>query len=175
MDYGCATELISSAQTPQQPPTDYAAFVLSVISDVTRRAAVDNEKSPSSSLLSERDTEKSSSSTPVFDQAALRYCLHLSSSYLVSDATTNPASGLTTWNSGFNRIIDVLDALHARGELELETVNAASRACSECWTASGNWRALEESRSAIRAVAGRLKRLLDENGKTFKGARVYVP
>ena len=57
----------------------------------------------------------------------------------------------------------------------LETVNAASRACSECWTAAGNWRALESSRDAIRTIAGRLQRLLDENGKTFKGARVYVP
>ncbi|VDC04103.1 unnamed protein product [Peniophora sp. CBMAI 1063] len=160
--------------TPQQPPTDYAAFVLSVISDASRRTAAQRERSPPASPFPEPDPEKPSAPVPL-DQAALRYCLHLSSTYLVSDATTNPAGGLTSWNSGFNRIIDVLDALHARGELELETVNAASRACSECWTAAGNWRTLEGSRGAIRAVAGRLRRLLDENGKTFKGSRVYVP
>ena len=71
--------------------------------------------------------------------------------------------------------MDVLTALHSRGELELETVNAASKACSECWSVASNWRGTEECKESIRKIAVRLKRLLDENGRTFGGERVYVP
>ncbi|KAI0254893.1 hypothetical protein BJV78DRAFT_1273913 [Lactifluus subvellereus] len=140
----------SSSQVPQRQPTDYEAYVLEVLSTMTRR------------------------SSPI-DQSALRQCLLLSSSYLVSDTTMNPTSGINSWNAGLNRLVDVLTALHARGELELETVNAASKACSECWTVAGNWRGLEECREGVRRVAVRLKRLLDENGRTYGGERVYVP
>lgn len=80
-----------------------------------------------------------------------------------------------SWTAGLNRLVDVLIALHSRGELELETVNAASKACSECWTVAGNWRGLEECKETVRRVAARLKGLLDENGSTFGGERVYVP
>jgi hypothetical protein len=109
------------------------------------------------------------------DQGVLRQCLGLSSSYLVSDTTTNPTTGIVTWSAGLTRLVDVLSALHSRGELELETVNAASKACSECWTVASTWRGLDESKESVRRVAVRLKRLLDENGRTFGGERVYVP
>jgi len=109
------------------------------------------------------------------DQDTVRQCLMLSSSYLITDTTTNPTEGMNLWCAGLNRLVDVLTALHSRGELELETISAASKACSECWTVAGNWRGLEGSREGVRGVAVRLKALLDEDGRTYKGERVYVP
>jgi hypothetical protein len=87
----------------------------------------------------------------------------------------NPTGGIASWSAGFNRLVEILTALHSRGELELETLNAASKACSECWTVAGNWRGMDECREVVRQVAARLKRLLDENGSTFGGQSVYVP
>ena len=82
---------------------------------------------------------------------------------------------MSTWRVGFNRLVDVVVALHARGELELETLNAASKACSESWSVSGSWGGLDGARDVVREVAIKLKRLLDENGRTYKGGRVYAP
>lgn len=132
------------------PPTNYETYVLEVLTSMTARSST-------------------------IDQAALRQCLGLSSSYQVSDTTTNPTGGVASWTAGLSRLVDVLTALHSRGELELETVNAASKACSECWTVASNWRGTEECKESIRKIAVRLKRLLDENGRTFGGERVYVP
>lgn len=89
----------------------------------------------------------------------------------------NTTNGHVSWQAGFNRLVDVLAALDARGELELETVSAASKACSECWSVAGNWRELEDAncRESVRGIAVRLKGLLDENGRTYHGGRVYVP
>jgi hypothetical protein len=87
----------------------------------------------------------------------------------------NPERGMNTWTVGFNRLVDVVVALHGRGELEFETVNQASKACSECWAVAGLWRGLDEAREAVRGVAMKLKKLLDENGKTYKGEKVYTP
>lgn len=109
------------------------------------------------------------------DQAVLQQALGLSSSYLVTDSAMDPDRGAHTWAVGFHRLVDVLVALHARGELELETVDAASKACSECWSVAGNWRGLEECREGVRAVAAKLRTLLDDNGRTYRGGRVYTP
>ncbi|KAI0306988.1 hypothetical protein B0F90DRAFT_1922812 [Multifurca ochricompacta] len=109
------------SQVQPRQPTDYETYVLEVLSTMKRKSST-------------------------IDQSALRQCLGLSSSYLVSDTTMNPTSGIISWGAGLNQLVDVLTALHARGELELETVNAASKACSECWTVAGNWRGLEECR-----------------------------
>ncbi len=137
-------------QGEPRPPTNYEAYILDVLNTMTRTSST-------------------------IDQSALRTCLELSSSYLVSDTTTNPTGGINTWSAGLNRLVDILTALHARGELELETVNSASRACSECWMVAGNWRGLDDCRECVRKVAVRLKKLLDENGRTFGGESVYVP
>jgi hypothetical protein len=109
------------------------------------------------------------------DQNILRQCIGLSSSYLVTDTSMNPERGISTWNVGFNRLVDVVVALHARGELEVETVNAASKACSECWSIAGSWKGLEECRDGVRTVAAKLKTLLDESGRTYRGEMVYAP
>lgn len=109
------------------------------------------------------------------DQDVVRKCLGLSSSYLITDTATNPSEGMKSWCAGLSQLVDVLTALHSHGELELETINAASRACSECWTVAGNWRVLEGGRECVRKVALQLKSLLDENGRTYKGEAVYVP
>ncbi|KAG7449199.1 uncharacterized protein BT62DRAFT_929178 [Guyanagaster necrorhizus] len=129
--------------------TDYSAFVLQI-------------------LRSQPNT---------IDQSLLRHCIGLSSSYLVTDTTTasSQTAGLQTWYLGFSRLVDVVVALHLLGSLELETVNAASKACSECWTVAGSWKGLETGREHVREVAGKLKRLLDENGRTYRGERVYAP
>ncbi|KAI0000062.1 hypothetical protein BJV77DRAFT_1058328 [Russula vinacea] len=134
----------------QTHPTNFETYVVETLSSMTRRSST-------------------------IDQDALRQCLGLSSSYLVSDTTMNPTGGILSWSAGLNRLVDVLTALHSRGELELDTVNAASKACSECWTVAGNWTGLGEGKESVRRVAVRLKELLDENGRTFGGERVYVP
>ncbi|KAJ7700116.1 hypothetical protein B0H17DRAFT_1048658 [Mycena rosella] len=126
------------------------------------------------------------------DQEILRTALALSSSYLVADTSTNadPHAGSTTWFVGLNQLVDLLVVLHAREELEIETVNAASKvrhpsfllkflcgtsvnqpsqACSECWMAAGTWRGLEECRDGVRKVGAKLKNILDENGLTYRG------
>ena len=140
-----------TSRTPSpSPPTDYGAFVLAALA---------------------RHTETSGS----IDQRALRQCLALASSYLITDTTMNPDHGHSNWSTGFSRLIDVLVVLHKRGELELDTFNAASRACSECWTVAGSWREMDAGRESVRGVAARLRGLLDENGKTYRGGRVYIP
>jgi hypothetical protein len=140
----------SSSTQQQTQPTSFETYVVEVLNSMTARSST-------------------------IDQEVVRKCLGLSSSYLISDTSTNPTEGMSSWGAGLNHIVDVLTALHSRGELELETINAASRACSECWTVAGNWRALEGGRECVRKVAIQLKSLLDENGRTYKGEAVYVP
>lgn len=130
--------------------TDYGAFVTRVVARMTETAGS-------------------------IDQRALQRCLGLASSYLVTDTSTNPDHGLTSWQNGFNRLVDVIVALNARGELEVATVSAASKACSECWSVAGTWRETEVSREGVREIAKRLKGILDENGRTYRGERIYVP
>lgn len=113
--------------------------------------------------------------TGSIDQRLLRMYLSLAPSYLVLDTAMNTDGGVASWNSGFNRLVDVMVALHKRGELELDTVNEASKACSECWSVSGSWRGLDESRENVRSIAMKLKTLLDENGRTYQGNQVYAP
>ena len=127
-----------------QKPTDFGAFVVQVLAQSTRK--------------SQR-----------LEQDVLRRCLGLASSFLVTDTTMQSDQGIDTWFIGFSRLIDILVALHARNELELETMNAASKACSECWGAAGSWRGLEECREGVRAVAKKLQKLLDPNGTTYRG------
>ena len=109
------------------------------------------------------------------DQAVLEHCLSLASSFLMTDVTMNPTTGLASWNVGFNRLVDIMVVLHRKGQLELRTVNAASKACSECWSVAGSWRNMEEVRQCVKNVATKLQDLLDENGRTFGGNRVYTP
>jgi len=133
------------------------------------------------------------------DQRILRYFIGLSPSYLITDVTTSmpvkpifahpdfplplhsssisstqasSTVGIETWNTGFLRLVDLLLALHSRGELELETLNEASRACSECWTVASSWPGGgvgEQSREKVRHVAGRLRGILDPNRRTYRG------
>ncbi|KAI0282287.1 hypothetical protein BGY98DRAFT_955188 [Russula aff. rugulosa BPL654] len=134
----------------QTQPTNFQTYVVEVLNSITARSST-------------------------IDQEVVRKCLGLSSTYLLTDTATNPTQGMNSWCAGLSQIVDVLTALHSRGELEIETINAASRACSECWTVAGNWRGLEGGRECVRKVAIQLKSLLDENGRTYKGEAVYVP
>ncbi|KIJ20040.1 hypothetical protein PAXINDRAFT_166207 [Paxillus involutus ATCC 200175] len=135
----------------QDHPTDYGQFVVDVLAKMTRDSGA-------------------------IDQAILRRAIGLASSYLVTDASTNSESGISTWQTGFSRLVDIVVVLHHRGELELETVNEASKACSECWSVAGTWRGMEDCRQGVREVAGKLKKLLDEpNRRTYKGQKVYAP
>ncbi|KAH0839734.1 hypothetical protein J3R83DRAFT_674 [Lanmaoa asiatica] len=141
----CLSRLVS-----QNYPTDYAQFVLNVLAKMTRDAGA-------------------------IDQAILRRAIGLASSYLVTDASTNPDGGVATWQTGFNRLVDLVVVLHHRGELELDTVNEASKACSECWSVAATWRGMEECRQGVKEVAGKLKKLLDEpNRRTYQGHKSHV-
>ncbi|THV08550.1 hypothetical protein K435DRAFT_814970 [Dendrothele bispora CBS 962.96] len=135
-------------QPEHNPPTNYGVFVISTM-----------KRMPAHGI----------------DQTMLRKCIGLSPTYLLTDTCMDPEHGVSSWFIGFSRLIDVVVALHAKSELELETINAASRACSECWSVAGCWRGLEECRDGIRKVAIRLQKLLDENGRTYRGERVYAP
>lgn len=143
-------QTVADPETEMKPPTNFGAFVINSLAAMNRQSGT-------------------------IDQAVLRQCLGLSSSYLVTDCTMNSAGGMGSWSVGLNRLVDVLVALHARGVLEHETVNEASKACSECWTVAGNWQGMEDCRDGVRGVAARLKKLLDENGRTYQGKAVYVP
>ena len=109
------------------------------------------------------------------DQGMLRHYFKLASSYLVLDATTNKEFGIVSWDKGFHLLVDILVVLHKRGELQLETVNEASKACSECWSVAGSWSEMDDGRECVRRLAGKLKTLLDSNGKTYQGDQVYAP
>ena len=142
-----------AAPTPPQEtttPTDYGQYVVEVLAKQTEL-------------------------TGNVDRAVLEHCLSLSSSFLMTDVTMNPTTGLASWNAGFNRLVDIMVALHRTGQLELSTVNAASKACSECWSVAGSWRNMEEVRQCVKSVAAKLQGLLDENGRTYGGNRVYTP
>jgi hypothetical protein len=109
------------------------------------------------------------------DQAELRHALGLASSHLLADTATDPERGSGRWSAGLHHLVDILVVLHARNELELATVNEASKACAECWSIAGGWRGLDACREGVRGVAGKLKTLLDPNGRTYRGNRVYAP
>jgi hypothetical protein len=110
------------------------------------------------------------------DQSMLRNLLMLTPAYLIVDNTINSDGGLARWSAGFHRLVDVLLALHAKEQLELETVNEASKACSECWSVSGTYRGLTaEGREVVRGIAARLKTILDRDGRKYRGERVYAP
>ena len=63
-----------------------------------------------------------------YTQAQLRTYIMLASSFLALDTTLkeHPQDGIANWRLGWDRIVDLLTALHYRGELEVATVNAAS-------------------------------------------------
>ncbi len=70
----------------------------------------------------------------------------------------------------------VIIALHRRGELDLETLNEASKACAEAWSICGSWRGLDNGKTAIGSMSTRLREnVLDEDGVSYKGEPVYVP
>lgn len=52
-------------------------------------------------------------------------------------------------------------------------MSEASKACSECWTAAGAWKGMEDCRVGVRTIAGKLRKLLDEGGRTYRGMCVY--
>jgi hypothetical protein len=127
------------------------------------------------------------------DQESVRYLLALASAHLISDITTNiktdtesdqlkrgqaAAAGLETWSKGFYLLADHILRLHNANELHLDTLNEASRACSECWMVAASWPAGvlgEQSRDVVRKIAAMLRSILDPNRTTYRGGLVYVP
>lgn len=101
----------------------------------------------------------------------------LAPSYLILDTTTLSSStvGIQTWSSGFHKLVDIMLVLHARDQLELDTINIASQSCSECWTMTCSFHGLEDARTGVRSIAARLRSILDANGVEYKGEKVYVP
>ncbi|CAE6523056.1 unnamed protein product [Rhizoctonia solani] len=115
--------------------------------------------------------------TGSIDQPSLRRTVGLAPSYLILDTTTLSSSmaGIQTWGRGFQRLVDIMIVLHKRNELQLETLNCASQACSECWTMTCAFQGLQEARTGVRSIAARLQSILDPNGIEYKGEKVYVP
>lgn len=127
------------------------------------------------------------------DQNSVRYLLALASAHLITDVTTNlkpetesdqvtrgqaAAVGLETWSKGFYLLADHILRLHDANELHLDTLNEASKACSECWMVAASWPAGvlgEQSRDVVRKIAGMLRSILDPNRTTYQGGLVYVP
>lgn len=153
---------------------DRLCLLYSCFSDVTLQSSSTNEPTDFGKTVT-RALAAMSQNGGAIDQRLLRYYLTMSASFLVTDTTMNPEGGLNTWSSGFLQLANVLVALHRRTELELETVNEISKACSECWTVCGSWRGLEAGRDTVREVAGKVKTLLDANGRTFQGQPIYAP
>ncbi|OCH94089.1 hypothetical protein OBBRIDRAFT_885022 [Obba rivulosa] len=147
---GPATGHAGDGDAARSPPTNYGALVVQTLSSMTRGSGSIN-------------------------QMELRRCFGLSSSYLITDMTMDPDNGHSTWLAGFRNLVEVVVALHGRGELEPETVSAASKACSECWSAAQSWREMNECQDGVKQAALRLKGLLDANGKTYRGMPIYVP
>ncbi|PPQ98548.1 hypothetical protein CVT24_004039 [Panaeolus cyanescens] len=141
----------TQADLEQIAPTNYEAFVV----DVVARS------------LRSKDSHK-------INQKVLRQCMSLASSFLVTDTAMNRDQGVNTWFVGLNQLIDLIIVLDKRNELELETINTASKVCSECWSTSGNWRELASCRDQIKGLAGKLRGLLDPNKKTYRGSPVYT-
>lgn len=66
-------------------------------------------------------------------------------------------------------------ALHNQGTLELETLNATSRACAEAWSVAGSWRGLEQGRAVVSVLAARIRDgILDSDGLSYKGEPVQI-
>ncbi|KAF8681512.1 Zinc finger-containing protein [Rhizoctonia solani] len=109
------------------------------------------------------------------DQPSLCRTVGLAPSYLILDTTTLSSStaGIQTWASGFHRLVDIMLVLHKRDELQIETLNRASQACSECWTMTCAFQGLQDARTGVRSIAARLQGILDPNGIEYKGEKVY--
>ncbi|KIM46169.1 hypothetical protein M413DRAFT_441238 [Hebeloma cylindrosporum] len=127
--------------------TDFDAFVTETLSRVSR----------------DDDSSK-------IDQKVVRQCINMASSFLLTDTTMNPGRGVATWFSGFSNLVDLIMVLDKRDELEIETLSAASRACSECWIAAGSWAGLIECRGRVEELAKKLKDILDHNKRTYRGS-----
>jgi len=146
---------------PERPPTDY------------QRTVIESDNSD--------------------DQSSVRCLLALASAHLITDITTHirpsaepdqargqegAAAGLESWAKGFYLLVDHILRLHDANELDLDTLNEASRACSECWMVAASWPAGilgEQSRDVVRRIAATLRSILDPNRTTYRGGLVYVP
>ncbi|KZO98192.1 hypothetical protein CALVIDRAFT_478905 [Calocera viscosa TUFC12733] len=110
------------------------------------------------------------------DQVVLRRWIGLAPSYLMYDQSTGPSAdeGLLGWAEGLHALVGVLQALHARCELEWETMDVASRALAECWSAAACWTGMDVAKRAIQAAGGRLQGCLDAEDKSrFRGRKIY--
>jgi len=87
-------------------------------------------------------------------------------------------AGLRSWSTGFRLLTDHILLLHSANLLHLDTLNEASRACSECWTITSSWpdrATAAQSRDVVRSIAEKLRSILDPNQLTYQGGLVYVP
>ncbi|EJU06403.1 hypothetical protein DACRYDRAFT_92421 [Dacryopinax primogenitus] len=110
------------------------------------------------------------------DQALLRRWLVLAPSYLMHDQSisTSPEEGVLAWAEGMHALVGVLQMLHSQGVLEWETMDTASRAFAESWSAAKCWTGMERAKEAIQAAGRRLRALLDpQDYVRYRGRRLY--
>lgn len=121
----------------------------------------ESESVPSSS--------SSAAQTPSIDQDVLRQCIRLSSSFLLTDSTMNAETGIQTWFTGMNRVVDIVLALDRKDILEVATMTEVSRACTECWATAGAFPGIADCRTHVRDFGIKLKKLLDPGSNSYKG------
>jgi hypothetical protein len=102
------------------------------------------------------------------NQETIRAYIALASSFLMLDAApqNSPETGITQWALGFERIMDVVAALHASSLLDVETVQAVNGALSESWSNTDTIQGTEFAQEKIKGLAGRLRKLLDNGEST---------
>jgi hypothetical protein len=144
-------------------PTDYGKFVLDALAHMAKTKQGDESQGvPSSSSSSPAPSSS-------IDQDVLRQCIRLSSSFLLTDSTMNAETGIQTWSTGMNRVVDIVLALDKKDVLEIETMTEVSRACTECWTAAGAFPGIADCRTHVRDFGIKLKKLLDPGSDSYKG------
>jgi len=134
------------------------------------------ERGVLSALARMREPPPSGGPPGPIDQLRLQRWLALAPSYLMHDHATapSPEEGVLAWAQGVHALVGVLQHLHARGELQWETMDCASRAFAESWSAARCWLGMERAREAILAAGERLRGLLDREDSTrYRGRKVY--
>ncbi|KZT53323.1 hypothetical protein CALCODRAFT_474882 [Calocera cornea HHB12733] len=185
---------IASVELPSDPsagPLDPSANytfhrgVLSALARMTARSSssasdeeeedADDEDDCDAEGDAELDGDEALPGSGPIDQSLLRRWLALAPTFLLLDASTHPSpQGLASWQLGLRLLINLMLALHSRGQLEWETMNAASKALAECWSISLCWTGLEGAKGAVQGAGGRLKAVLDRDDPTrYRGRALY--
>jgi len=111
------------------------------------------------------------------DQVRLRYWLSLSPSFLMLDVSTTspPTLGIERWKNGLHSLVNVVVALHAKDQLEFETIDEAARALAQCWSITLGWTGMDYAQVSVQQVGEKLTSVLDIDDRSrYKGRVVWT-